>query len=148
MKLDYVYRSHANPGVPDGGRIIFMSSIAASMSGVPNHALYAGSKAAVEGFVRSFSADAGHKKITVNGIAPGGIKTDMFDANAWHYAPGADQSWPIEDIEAGIAKMCPLKRVAIPQDISRVVAFLAHEDSEWINGKPASSPFPQAHRSS
>ena len=105
------------------------------MSGVPNHALYAGSKSAVEGFVRSFSADAGHKGITVNGIAPGGIKTDMFSANAWHYAPGADSSWSIEVIEAGIAKLCPLKRVAVPKDISRVVAFLAHEDSEWINGK-------------
>lgn len=105
------------------------------MSGVPNHALYAGSKSAVEGFVRSFSADAGHKGITVNGIAPGGIKTDMFSANAWHYAPGADSSWSIDDIEAGIAKLCPLKRVAVPKDISRVVAFLAHDDSEWINGR-------------
>jgi 3-oxoacyl-[acyl-carrier protein] reductase len=49
------------------------------VSGVPNHALYAGSKAAVEGFVRSFSVDCGPKSITVNGIAPGGVKTDMFD---------------------------------------------------------------------
>lgn len=54
------------------------------MSGVPNHALYAGSKAAVEGFTRSFSVDCGSKGITVNAIAPGGVKTDMFDANAWY----------------------------------------------------------------
>lgn len=62
-----------------GGRIILMSSVAATMSGVKNHALYAGSKAAVEGFVRSFSADCGYKGVTVNGIAPGGVKTDMFE---------------------------------------------------------------------
>ena len=66
-----------------GGRIILMSSIAAQMAGVPNHALYAGSKAAVEGFTRSFAVDCGEKGITVNAIAPGGVKTDMFDANAW-----------------------------------------------------------------
>jgi 3-oxoacyl-[acyl-carrier protein] reductase len=66
-----------------GGRIILMSSVAATMSGIPNHALYAGSKAAVEGFTRSFAVDCGEKGITVNAIAPGGVKTDMFDANAW-----------------------------------------------------------------
>lgn len=61
------------------GRLILMSSIAAHMTGVPNHALYAGSKCAVEGFVRSFAKDCGKKKITCNGIAPGGIKTDMYE---------------------------------------------------------------------
>ena len=53
------------------------------MSGIPNHGLYAGSKAAVEGFTRSFAVDCGEKRITVNAIAPGGVKTDMFDVNAW-----------------------------------------------------------------
>ena len=112
-----------------------MSSVAANMSGVKNHALYAGSKAAVEGFTRSFSADAGHKGITVNAIAPGGIKTDMFNSNAWHYSPGATKDTPMAQIEAGIAKMCPLGRCAVPVDIAKVVAFLCHEDSEWINGR-------------
>jgi 3-oxoacyl-[acyl-carrier protein] reductase len=54
----------------EGGRIVLMSSVAATMSGIPNHALYAGSKAAVEGFTRSFAKDCGPKRITVNAIAP------------------------------------------------------------------------------
>jgi NAD(P)-dependent dehydrogenase (short-subunit alcohol dehydrogenase family) len=49
------------------------------VTGVPDHALYAGSKAAVEGFTRSFASDCGHKSITVNAIAPGGVKTDMYE---------------------------------------------------------------------
>lgn len=117
-----------------GGRIIFMSSIAASMS-VPNHALYAASKSANEGLCRSFAADGGPKGITANCIAPGGIKTDMFEQNAWHYAPGGTPDTPISSIEAGIAKMVPLGRVAIPADIARVIMFLSHNDSEWINGQ-------------
>jgi NAD(P)-dependent dehydrogenase (short-subunit alcohol dehydrogenase family) len=115
-----------------------MSSIAAGMS-VPNHALYAGSKSAVEGFTRSFAADGGPKRITANAIAPGGIKTDMFHQNAWHYAPGATKDTPIEHIEAGIAKLIPLGRCAVPADIARVVMFLCHDDSEWLNGKTRSS---------
>jgi hypothetical protein len=42
----------------------------------------------------------------------------------------------VEAIDAGIAALCPLKRVAVPQDIGRVVAFLASAESEWINGMP------------
>lgn len=61
-----------------GGRIILMSSIAANLRGLRHHAIYAGSKAAVEAFVRNFAADCGPKRITCNAVAPGGVKTDMF----------------------------------------------------------------------
>lgn len=118
-----------------GGRIILMSSIAATHSPVPNHALYSGSKAAVEGFTRSFAIDCGPLGITVNAIAPGGIKTEMFDANAWHYAPGGTPDMPIEAIDKGIASHCPLKRVGMPKDIGRAVALLVSPESEWINGQ-------------
>ncbi|KAI9734041.1 MAG: hypothetical protein M1818_006979 [Claussenomyces sp. TS43310] len=118
-----------------GGRIILMSSIAASASGVANHALYAGSKSAVEGFARSFAVDCGPKGITVNAIAPGGIKSEMFDSNAWHYAPGGRPDMPIEAIEKGIASHCPLGRIGIPSDIGKAVSLLASPESEWINGQ-------------
>ncbi|KAA8573320.1 hypothetical protein EYC84_003808 [Monilinia fructicola] len=117
------------------GRIVLMSSIAANMSGVPNHALYAGSKAAVEGFVRSFAKDCGKKKITCNGIAPGGIKTDMYEQNAWHYVPGGFEGMDVDIIDKGLASVCSLGRVGVPKDIGRVVSFLAGPESEWINGQ-------------
>ena len=41
---------------------------------------------------------------------------------------------PMEQIDKGLANLCPLKRVAVPQDIAKVVTFLASSDSEWING--------------
>ncbi|KAH0843696.1 hypothetical protein AYO21_11887 [Fonsecaea monophora] len=133
-RAQFFVGQHALKYLSDGGRIIFMSSIAARL-GVPNHALYAGSKSAVEGFARSFAADGGPRRITANAIAPGGIKTDMFAQNAWHYSPGATKDTPIEVIEAGIAKLIPLGRCAVPDDIAKVVMFLCHPDSEWINGQ-------------
>jgi 3-oxoacyl-[acyl-carrier protein] reductase len=134
-RAQFFVAQNAYKHVGRGGRIILMSSVAATMTGIPNHALYAGSKAAVEGFTRSFSVDCGHKGITVNAIAPGGVKTDMFDANAWHYVPGADQSWPAEKIAAGIANFCPLKRIGLPSDIAKAVGLLVSPDAEWINGE-------------
>lgn len=77
-RAQFFVAQQAYMNLQEGGRIILMSSVAATMSGIPNHALYAGSKAAVEGFTRSFAKDCGHKRITVNAIAPGGVKSDMF----------------------------------------------------------------------
>ncbi|KAH6655657.1 1,3,6,8-tetrahydroxynaphthalene reductase [Truncatella angustata] len=119
----------------EGGRIILTSSIAAQMTGIPNHALYAGSKAAIEGFTRSFAVDCGKKRITCNALAPGGIATDMFDENSWHYVPGGYQGMPIDTIKDGLAKMCPLNRVGTPADIGKIVSMLVSEEGEWINGQ-------------
>jgi 3-oxoacyl-[acyl-carrier protein] reductase len=64
--------------IEDNGRIILMSSIAAGLLGVKDHALYNASKMAVIGFIKAFATDFGKRGITVNGVAPGGIKSDMF----------------------------------------------------------------------
>lgn len=118
-----------------GGRIILTSSVAANLSGIPNHALYAGSKAAVEGFTRAFAVDCGHKQITVNAIAPGGVKTDMYDENSWHYVPGGYKGMPMEIIDEGLANFCPLGRVGVPADIGKAVFAICSDEGEWINGQ-------------
>jgi 3-oxoacyl-[acyl-carrier protein] reductase len=119
----------------NNGRIILMSSIAAGLLGVKNHALYNASKMAVIGFVKAFATDFGKRGITVNGVAPGGIKSDMFTQNAWHYIPGATPDWPADKIENMMAENCPLGRCAEPEDVARVVAFLASDDGSWVNGQ-------------
>ncbi|KAJ8121807.1 hypothetical protein ONZ43_g1834 [Nemania bipapillata] len=103
----------------EGGRIILTSSIAAQMAGIPNHALYAGSKAAVEGFTRAFAVDCGH----------------MFDENSWHYVPGGYKGMPVEIIKDGLRKMCPLDRVGEPSDVGKAVYCLISDEGEWINGQ-------------
>lgn len=65
------------------GRLILMSSIAAGLLGVHDHSLYNASKMAVIGMIKAFATDFGVRGITVNGVAPGGIKSDMFTQNAW-----------------------------------------------------------------
>lgn len=143
-KYDYVFGlntraqffvgQHAYKYCETGGRCILMSSIAAGLLGVADHALYSGSKSAVNGIVKSFATDFGKKGMTCNAIAPGGVKSDMFTQVAWRYIPGADGSWSAEAIENAMASHCPLGRCAVPQDIARVVAFLASDDGGWVNG--------------
>ncbi|KAK5167491.1 uncharacterized protein LTR77_007190 [Saxophila tyrrhenica] len=117
------------------GRLILMSSIAAGLLGVKDHSLYNASKMAVIGMIKAFATDFGARGITVNGVAPGGIKSDMFTQNAWHYIPGGTPEWPADKIEKLMAEHCPLKRCAVPEDVARVVAFLASGDGSWVNGQ-------------
>ena len=117
------------------GRIILTSSIAAGVLGVYDHALYEGSKSAVEGLTRSLATDLGADGVTVNAIAPGGVISDMSAEVAWRYIPGADSSWPAEKIIAGMAENSVMKRAAYPKDIAKTVAMLVSEDSGWVTGQ-------------
>ncbi|KAF2266211.1 NAD(P)-binding protein [Lojkania enalia] len=117
-----------------GGRIILMGSITGQAKGVPKHAVYSGSKGAIETFTRCMAIDAGEKKVTVNCVAPGGIKTDMYHAVCREYIPGGDKL-NNDQVDEYAATWSPMNRVGQPIDIARVVAFLASQDGEWVNGK-------------
>lgn len=118
----------------DNGRLILMSSISAH-NAIKQHAVYAGSKCAVEAFARCFAPDFGARGITVNSVAPGGVKTDMAADVGYKYIPTADASWSMDDIEKFVALRTPMRRMAYPADIARVVGFLASEDAGWMSGE-------------
>jgi len=117
-----------------GGRLIMMGSITGQAKGVPKHAVYSGSKGAIETFVRCMAIDFGDKKITVNCIAPGGIKTDMYHKVCREYIPNGEKLND-DGVDEYAATWSPLHRVGLPIDVARVVCFLASQDGEWINGK-------------
>lgn len=117
-----------------GGRIILMGSITGQAKAVPRHTVYSGSKGAIETFVRCMAVDCGDKKITVNAVAPGGIKTDMYHAVCREYIPNGEKLSD-DQVDEYAATWSPMSRVGQPVDIARVVCFLASQDGEWVNGK-------------
>ncbi|KIV83046.1 trihydroxynaphthalene reductase [Exophiala sideris] len=117
-----------------GGRIVLMGSITGQAKGVPKHTVYSGSKGAIETFVRCMAIDCGDKKITVNAVAPGGIKTDMYHAVCKEYIPNGE-NLTNEQVDEYAATWSPMNRVGQPIDVARVTAFLASQDGEWVNGK-------------
>lgn len=114
----------------NGGRLICTSSISAS-KGFVNHSVYGGSKGAVESFARNLAVDLGSRGITVNAIAPGATKTDMYEKNAELYRD-PDSKLSVDD---QMKKFSPLGRVGTPEDIANVIAFLASDEGGWITGQ-------------
>lgn len=108
--------------IADGGRIINISTTIIRMA-LPGYAVYAGSKAAVEMFTRILSKELEGRGITVNAVAPGPVETDLFNTGK------------TEEVKQRMADMAPLKRLGQPDDIARVVAFLAGDEGGWINGQ-------------
>ena len=102
------------------GRIILMSSVV-GLLGSAGQANYAASKAGLVGLARSVARELGSRGITVNVVAPGPVQTDMTAALG-------DKR--LADLTAAV----PLGRMATPDEIAGVVAFLASVDAAYITG--------------
>jgi 3-oxoacyl-[acyl-carrier protein] reductase len=108
--------------VRDGGRIINLTT---SVIGVrlPTYGVYVASKGAVEALTQVLAQEMRGRAVTVNAVAPGPVATDLF----------LEGKSP-ELIER-MAKMNPLERLGQPDDIARVVSFLAGLEGGWVNGQ-------------
>jgi len=109
------------PILSAGSSVVLLSSLAAHAA-VPALSAYSATKGAVDTLVKHFTAALGERGIRVNAVAPGVVETDM---SAFTQTDGG------RDFTLGIQA---LKRVAQPDDIGDVVAFLASDDSRWITG--------------
>lgn len=102
------------------GRIILMSSVV-GLLGSAGQANYAASKAGLVGLARSLARELGSRSITVNVVAPGPVATDMT-------ASLGDKRL------AELTEAVPLGRMASPEEVAGVVAFLASADAAYITG--------------
>jgi NAD(P)-dependent dehydrogenase (short-subunit alcohol dehydrogenase family) len=109
------------PVLCKGSSIIFTSSLAAHAS-VGALSAYAATKGAIDTLVKHFASALGSRGIRVNAVAPGAVDTDL--SNFVKTEAG-------REVTLG---MQALKRVAQPDDIAPVVAFLASDDARWITG--------------
>jgi 3-oxoacyl-[acyl-carrier protein] reductase len=121
VRAPYFLVQQLLPILGEGSSVVFVSSLAAR-SAVGNLSAYASTKGAVDTLVKHFASALGERGIRVNAVAPGIVQTDMSNFTKTDSGRGYALS------------MQSLKRIAQPDDIGEVIAFLASADARWITG--------------
>ena len=103
------------------GRIINIASLS-GLKGLPGQANYSAAKAALIGATKALAQEVAPRKVTVNAVAPGFIKSDMTkDLN-----------------EEELKRLVPLNRFGKPEEVAALVAFLASDEAGYITGETIS----------
>jgi 3-oxoacyl-[acyl-carrier protein] reductase len=122
LRGTFLVFAQAAQHVSDGGRIMAFSSSVLAKS-FPTYGAYIASKAGVEGSVHVLANELRGRNITVNSVAPGQVRTDLF-------LKGKSDAL-IDELK----KMNPLERLGLPEDMANLVSFLAGPEGGWINNQ-------------
>lgn len=114
------------------GRIIHVGSIS-SQIGAPYNAIYAASKAGVDALVRSLALEVARSGITVNAVAPGFVRTDLYMDTQSRRA--RLKGVTLESHEADLVGEVPIHRLVTPEEVAATVSFLASEEAGAITGQ-------------
>ncbi len=110
------------PMMGKGGSIINLSSQAARDGGGPGSAIYASSKGAVTTLTRNWAKEFGPQGIRVNAVCPGMIATKFHD------------DFTKDDVRKSVAEKTPLRREGSADEVADLVAYLASDESSFMNG--------------
>jgi 2-keto-3-deoxy-L-fuconate dehydrogenase len=116
------------------GSIVNISSVASSITGLPNRYVYGASKAAVIGLTKAVAADFIKQGIRCNAICPGTIESPSLEERIATLAAKTGQS--LAAVRQGFVDRQPMGRLGTAQEVAALAVFLASDESRYITGQP------------
>jgi NAD(P)-dependent dehydrogenase (short-subunit alcohol dehydrogenase family) len=114
------------------GKIIYIGS-KSGLLGRPNRASYCASKFGLNGLTKALALEVAEYGITVNSINPGRTESEMTRRILERRAKLEGKTY--DEVKIEYEKTVPLKRLAKPEDIANMAAFLASEEASYITGE-------------
>jgi NAD(P)-dependent dehydrogenase (short-subunit alcohol dehydrogenase family) len=114
------------------GSIINNGSVAGTRTGYSSSMIYSAAKAAVIQLSRCAAMELGEQNVRVNSLSPGGIATGIFGRALGLPPEEAEKS--AEAVKEALARMQPIPRAGLPEDIAQAAVFLASDASSFVNG--------------
>ena len=111
------------------GSVIFISSVASSLKGIPNRAAYGSSKAALIGLSKSIAVDFVHDGVRSNCICPGTVETPSLEQRIEDGGPDVDKQ------RQAFVERQPMGRLGQPSEIAALAVYLAGDSAEFITGQ-------------
>jgi len=128
LTAPFLLIKHATPLLQvSKGSIVNIGSVE-GIANNPQHSAYGASKAGLHGLTRAVAVDLGPLGIRCNAVAPGWIDTDLNE----DFINGMPDP---EAFRNGLSGIHPVGRTGTPEDVAKLVAFLASADSEFITGQ-------------
>ncbi len=114
------------------GRLVYTSSTSGLVAEYAGSA-YTAAKHGLIGLMRSVAQDAGAHGITSNAVLPGWVRTEMAERSA--RADAEERGITPEQVWEDRAALYPPGRVATPQEVAEIIAFVASEESSGVSGE-------------
>lgn len=126
LRAPFLLTRELMPGMQERkfGRVVNISSIGARTGGLTHSAVYAATKAGLISMTKHFARIGGADGVTVNAVAPGGIRTLMSQGQI-----DRDPS-----LESRLESLIPMGKLGLPDDIAHAVTYLSSEAAGFVTG--------------